>query len=154
MANARSRYDTIAAYLRKAHDAHALTVRGRQCLGIEGATFMALHRDSVGFRLHGRALKQALSLPGVRPWHPIDPDRVAPGWVLIPSNHAWRWDRLAIEAWRCARTTAVERATSGPRESGISAAQEPPASTANSLAQRFTAAIARGFSGMALARAA
>lgn len=154
MANARSRYDTIAAYLRKAHDARATMVRGRPCLGIEGATFMALHRDSVGFRLNGRALEQVLRLPGVKPWHPIDPNRVAPGWVLIPSNHAWRWDRLAIEAWRCARTTVVQRAANGPLESELRASQDPPPSNANSLAQRFTAAIARGFGGMTLARAA
>lgn len=154
MANARSRYDTIAAYLRKAHDARALTVRGRPCLGIEGATFMALHRDSVGFRLHGRALKQALSLAGVRPWHPIDPNRVAPGWVLVPSNHAWRWDRLAIEAWRCARSAAAARAASGSLESASRPAEDPAPSTGTSLAQRFTAAIARGFGGMTLDRAA
>lgn len=153
MANARSRFDAISAYLRKAHDVRPLSVRGRPCLGIEGATFLALHRDGMGFRLHGRVLSHALSLPGVRPWHPIDPGRVAPGWVLIPSVHAWRWDRLAIEAWRCARSAASERAAVAG-EAEIRASEDPPPSTGNSLAQRFAAAIARGFGGMSLARAA
>jgi hypothetical protein len=153
MANVRSRIDAIGVYLRKAHEARALSVRGRPCLGVEGATFMALHRDGIGFRLHGRALTQALSLPGVRPWHPIDPDRVAPGWVLVPSVHAWRWDRLAIEAWRGAREAGNERnATAVERE--IRASEDPAPSTGASLARRVAAAIARGFGGMSLARAA
>lgn len=153
MANARSRFDAISAYLRKAHEARALTVRGRPCIGVEGATFVALHRDGLGFRLHGRALKQALGLPGVRPWHPIDPDRTAPGWVLVPSVHAWRWDRLAIEAWRGAREAANERAPAAV-EAEIRASEDPAPSSGASLAQRFAAAIARGFGGMTLARAA
>lgn len=153
MANVRTRFDAISAYMRKAHDARAINVRGRQCLGIDGATFIALHRDGLGFRLHGRALKQVLTLPGVRPWHPIDPNRVAPGWVLIPSVHAWRWDRLAIEAWRGARDAASQRPASAT-EPGKAVAEEAPASTGSSLAQRVAAAIARGFSGMSIARVA
>ena len=153
MANVRSRFDAISAYLRKAHEARDLSVRGRPCLGVQGATFMALHRDGIGFRLHGRALKQALSLPGVRPWHPIDPDRVAPGWVLVPSVHAWRWDRLAIEAWRGAREAAGQRASTAV-EAELRAAEDPAPSSGASLAQRFAAAIARSFGGMSLARAA
>jgi hypothetical protein len=153
MANIRTRFDSISAYLRKAHDARAISVRGRPCLGIDGATFIALHRDGLGFRLHGRVLKQVLGLPGVRPWHPIDPTRVAPGWVLIPSIHAWRWDRLAIEAWRGARDVASQRASTAV-ESEIRASEDPPPASASSLAQRVAAAIARGFGGMSIARAA
>jgi hypothetical protein len=153
MANARSRFDAISAYLRKAHDARALTIRGRPCLGIDGATFIAFHRDGMGIRLGGRALTQTLSLPGARPWHPIDPERVAPGWVWIPSIHAWRWDRLAIEAWRCAQDAALARQT-GAVDAEIQASADPPPSSGSSLAQRFAAAIARGFGGMSLARAA
>jgi hypothetical protein len=153
MANTRSRFDAIAAYLRKAHDTRAVMLRGRPCIGIDGANFVALHRDGLGFRLHGRVLKHTLSLPGVRPWHPTEPDRTAPGWVLVPSVHAWRWDRLAIDAWRCAREAADQRASKGI-ETDVQVSEDPPPSTGGSLAQRFAKAIARGFGGMSLARAA
>ena len=153
MANTRTRFDSIVAYLSKAHDARELSVRGRSCIGIDGATFIALHRDGLGFRLHGRALTHTLSLPGARPWHPIDATRTAPDWVLVPSVHAWRWDRLAIEAYRCASNPA-----SGSKhqstEAEISALQDPPPASRASLARRVADAIARRFGGMSLARAA
>jgi hypothetical protein len=81
MANVRSRFDSISAYLGKAHEARTSEVRGRRCVGIAGATFMAIHGSGLGFRLHGRAFRQALTLPGARLWHPIDPNRTAPGRV-------------------------------------------------------------------------
>jgi hypothetical protein len=153
MANARSRFDAIAAYLRKAHEARALTVRGRPCVGIDGATFLALHRDGMGFRLDGRVPSHTLALPGTRAWHPLDPTRVAPGWVFVPTSQAARWDRLAIDAFRAARTAAYDR-RSATLESQIRANEDPPPSTATSLSERVAAAIARGFSGLSLVRAA
>lgn len=155
MANVRSRFDAISAYLGKTHEARTSEVRGRRCIGIAGATFMAVHGSGLGFRLHGRAFRQALTLPGVRPWHPIDPDRTAPGWVLVPSQHAWRWDRLAIDALRSARVAVAER-TERESAAGLTTPTfaTPPASTGASLAARVKAAIARGFGGMTLARAA
>jgi hypothetical protein len=155
MANVRSRFDSISAYLSKAHEARTSEVRGRRCIGIAGATFMAVHGSGLGFRLHGRAFRQAMALPGVRPWHPIDPARTAPGWVLVPSQHAWRWDRLAIDALRSARVAAAER-FSREAAAGIPAPSfaAPAPSTGASLAARVKAAIARGFSGMTVARAA
>lgn len=155
MTNVRSRFESICAYLGKAHEARTSEVRGRRCVGIAGATFMAVHGSGVGFRLHGRAFRQAVTLPGARPWHPIDPNRTAPGWVLVPSQHAWRWDRLAIDALRGARLVAAERFD---REAAVgidtTAAAVAPPSTAVSLAARVKAAIARGFGGMTIARAA
>jgi hypothetical protein len=155
MANVRSRFDAIGAYLGRAHGARTTRVRGRLCLGIDKATFMAVHPTGIGFRLRGRALSHALTLPGVRPWHPIDPERVAPGWVLVPSAHAWRWERLAIEALRAARIAQAQRYV---REAaaGIATAAIPlpPPSTVESLVSRVRAAIARNFGGLILARAA
>lgn len=155
MSNVRSRFESICAYLGKAHEARTSEVRGRRCVGIAGATFMAVHGSGVGFRLHGRAFRQAVTLPGARLWHPIDPNRTAPGWVLVPSQHAWRWDRLAIDALRGAQVAAAER-ISREAAAGVEApaAAEPPPSTGASLAARFKAAIARGFGGMTIARAA
>jgi hypothetical protein len=158
VANVRSRFDAIAGYLAKAHGARAFRVQGRLCLGIEGATFLAVHREGIGFRLGGRTFENALALVGSRPWHPIDPRRVAPGWVLVPSVHAWRFERLAIESWRHARGSTTRRAgESAPSRSPPAPGPTPfarPPSTAASLARRFRAALARGFGGLAVARAA
>ncbi len=155
MANVRSRFDAICAYLGRVHGARTTRVRGRLCLGIDKATFMAVHSTGLGFRLRGRTLSQALTLPGVRPWHPLDPDRIAPGWVLVPSIYASRWDRLAVEALRTARIAQAQRYV---REAaaGIASVAIPlsPPSSAESLAARVRAAIARNFSGLILARAA
>lgn len=157
MANVRSRFDAIAEYLAKAHGARVFHVRSRLCLGIEGATFMAFHREGIGFRLDGRTFDYALNLIGARTWHPIDPNRVAPGWVFVPSVHAWRYERLAVESLRFARRVRLLRRlgviTDQSRGSGAAIASRPP-STPQSLAARFQAAIARSFPGLNLARAA
>jgi hypothetical protein len=151
MANARTRYDTISSYLVRAHEARSGMLYGRPCIEFEGVAFAAFVRDALALRLHGRALAQALALPGARPWHPRSVEEAAPGWVLLPVSLMLRWDRLALDALRCARERAA-----GPVSLRVPEPQVAPdvaaRSTPESLAERFAAAVARRFGGMRVAR--
>jgi len=151
MANARSTFDMIGAYLQRAHEVDPGLLYGKPSLSLQGRAFAAYQPDAMAFHLHGRVLAQALALPGARPWDALDPEGAAPGWVLIPVEHALRWNRYALEALRCERE-AIERRVSYavPEASAPSAAQEPAASSVDSLAERVKAANAAGFAALKL----
>lgn len=151
MANARSRYDTIAGYLQRAHEAQAGLLYGKPCLMHRGQAFAAYKPDAMAFRLHGRALAQAMAIPGAHGWDPLDVRRSAPGWVLVSATHVLRWDRLALDAVRCARE-ASERRVSYEIPQVPPPLAEPPRSTPSSLAQRVAAAVAAGFRSLSLTR--
>ena len=109
MANARSRYDTIAGYLQRAHEVQAGLFYGKPCLMLQGHAFAAYQPVAMAFRLHGRSLALALALPGAKGWDPRYADRSVPGWILIPVEQVLRWDRLALDAVRCAREASARR---------------------------------------------
>jgi len=153
MANARSQFDMIAGYFERAHEVQTGLLYGKPCLRLNGDAFAAYALDGLALRLHGRSLAQALQLPGVKTWDPLRPDHAAPGWVLIPAEQALRWDRLALDALRCAREAA---------EGTVSYALPPPppvpseqaaASTAEDLGKRAAAALSSGFGSLRLTRA-
>ncbi len=151
MANARTRYDTIASYLVRVHEARTGLLYGRPCIQLGGVAFAAFVRDALAVRLHGRVLAQALALPGARPWHPLAVEASAPGWVLLPVSLMLRWDRLALDALRCARERAAGPVSLRVPEPPAPPQVRPP-STPESLAERFAAAVARRFDGLRLAR--
>jgi hypothetical protein len=84
MANARSRYDSIAGYLQRVHEAQPNLLYGKPCLLWNGRAFAVYQPNALALRLHGRYLTQASALPGAQPWDPRNADGAAPGWVLIP----------------------------------------------------------------------
>lgn len=149
MANARSRYDTIGGYLQRTHEAQAGLLYGKPCLMLRGQAFAAYHPPAMAFRLHGRSLTQALALPGAKGWDPRHADRRAPGWVMIPAEQVLRWDRLALDAVRCAREASERRVSYVAAPPPVVAA--PPPSNPLSLAQRFATAVATGFRSFTLA---
>jgi hypothetical protein len=149
MANARSRYDTISGYLQRSHEAQAGLLYGKPCLLLFGDAFVAYQPDAMAFRLHGRCLTQALRLPGAKGWDPRHADRSAPGWVLVPAEQVLIWDRLALDAARCARE-ASERRISYAVEPDAPQVEAPPASDPASLAQRVASAVTAGFSSLTL----
>jgi hypothetical protein len=63
-----------------------------------------------------------------------------------------RWDRLALDALRCAREATERRISHVAFVSPVRAIDEPPPSTPASLTRRFTAAIAAGFRSLSLSR--
>ena len=145
MANARTQFDAIAGYLERAHEARAEPLYGKPALSLNGHAFAAFANESMAFRLHGRALAQVQGLPGVRGWDPLRGQGSSPGWVLIPASQALRWNRLALDALRCAREAGERRVSYTVPQVTPPPADAPPPSTPSSLAQRFAAAVAAGF---------
>jgi hypothetical protein len=144
MANARTQFDAIAAYLERAHEAHVGQLYGKPSISLNGQPFASFANEAMAFRLHGRALVQAQNVPGARGWDPLRGQGSSPGWVMIPAAQALRWNRLALDALRCTREAGERRVSyTIPETSPPTAA--PPQSTPSSLAQRVAAAIAAGF---------
>jgi hypothetical protein len=150
MANARSHFDMISSYLQRTHEAQAGLLYGKPCLMLQGQAFAAYQSDAMAFRMHGRALAQTVAMPGVLGWDPLHADRSgAPGWVLVPGTHALRWNRLALEALRCAREASERRVNYG-EVPAPPPTETAPASNPASLAQRVSTAIASGFRSLSL----
>ena len=148
MANARTRFDALAAYLQQHRDASQGRMYGKPCLFFEGEPFIVLHHESVAFRLAGRALAQAMALKGATGFDPLKPDEPPPGrpgWVLVPTAHFLTWDRLAMDSMRCIRLAKVQNLSwklpPPPPPPPVTA----PPSTAKSLGDRVAAIMKSGF---------
>lgn len=116
MANARTRYDTIAEFMQREHDATAGLLYKQPAVQINGTPFLFYMLPGMAFRLRGRAREQALALPGARLWAPLgEPPQNSP-WVLVPVSSFLRWDRLAIEALHYASDNAPAGPTAKPSE--------------------------------------
>jgi len=150
MANARSQFDMIAGYFERAHEVQVGLLYGKPCMRLNGDAFAAYALDGLALRLHGRSLAQALQMPGVKTWDPLRPDHAAPGWVLIPAEQVLRWDRLALDALRCAREASEGRVSYAVPAPPAPPAQEAAASTAEDLGKRAAAAVSGGFGSLRL----
>jgi hypothetical protein len=141
MANARNTFDAVREELARSHGASIGLVYGKPAALIGELPFVAFHQNSAAFRLHGRAREHALALPGARPWDPLHADKPDGGWVLLGAQHVARWERLALEALKCAREREV---------SGAKAEVPPPplpdpderSSRGASFAERYNEAAA------------
>lgn len=126
MANARTRYDTIAEFMTRQHDATATTLYGKPAVQIDGTAFLFYMLPGMAFRLQGRSREQALALPGATAWAPLGQPNDRSPWVLVPVASFLRWDRLAIDAMRYALEGKVLTPKAGPAQGP---APEPPAAT-------------------------
>lgn len=122
MANARTRYDTIAEFMTRQHDATATTQYGKPAVQINGTAFLFYMLPGMAFRLQGRAREQALTLPGATAWAPLGQPNERSPWVLVPVASFLRWDRLAIEALRFAQEGQVIT----PKAQPLQGPPEPP----------------------------
>lgn len=144
MANARTRFDTIAEYLARQHEGKRDVVNGRPAVLVKQRPAVVYVNEQVAFRLHGRVLLQALTLKGSKPWHPFDQEPIPVEWALVPTDHFLRWDRLAIEALRCTRDgrriADLNPAVDPPRR------EPPPApqTTPKGLSERFAELMKAG----------
>ena len=148
MANARTRFDALAAYLQQHREASLGRMYGKACLFFEGEPFLVLHHESVAFRLAGRALGQALALAGATGFDPLKPDEPPPGrpgWVLVPTAHFLSWDRLAMDSMRCIRLARLQNVSWQPPAPAPPPAVAAPPSTAQSLGERVAAIMKSGF---------
>lgn len=107
MANARTRYDTIAEFMTREHDAVASSLYGKPSVQVNGTAFLFYMLPGMAFRLQGRAREQALTLPGATTWAPLGQGGERSPWVLVPVAQFLRWDRLAIDALRYAQEGQV-----------------------------------------------
>ena len=64
MANARTRYDTIAEFMTREHDATSTTQYGKPAVQINGTAFLFYMLPGMAFRLQGRAREGARSGQG------------------------------------------------------------------------------------------
>jgi len=145
MANARSHFDMIVSYLERVHEAQPGLLYGKPCVMLQGQAFVAYQPDAMAFRMHGRVLAQTAAMPGAKGWDPLHADSSSPGWILVPAAHALRWNRLALEALRCAREASERRVSYTAIPPPPPEVEAAPASNPASLAQRVSAAIASGF---------
>jgi hypothetical protein len=122
MANARTRYDTIAEFMTRQHDATSTTQYGKPAVQINGTAFLFYMLPGMAFRLQGRAREQALSLPGATAWAPLGQPTERSPWVLVPVASFLRWDRLSIEALRFAQEDRVAT----PKAEPLQGPPEPP----------------------------
>jgi len=146
VANARTRYDTLSEYLVRNHEATHGTLFGKPCLVHRDEAFMQIAPGGVAFRLHGRAYAGALALPGARTYDPNEPANTAaarPGWVLVPSMRFLAWEPLAHAAIACVDAARLGQVTWGAR--GEANGADAPASSSESLAERATKALEKGF---------
>lgn len=123
MANARTRYDTIAEFMVRQHDATSTTLYGKPAVQVNGTPFLFYMLPGMAFRLQGRAREQALALPGASAWAPLGQPNERSPWVLVPVASFLRWDRLAIEAMR----HALEGQVNVPKAAALLGPPEPPA---------------------------
>lgn len=122
MANARTRYDTIAEFMTRQHDATATSLYGKPAVQVNGTPFLFYMLPGMAFRLQGRAREQALALPGATAWAPLGVPGDRSPWVLVPIASFLRWDRLAIDALRYAQEGKVNT----PRAEPLQGPPEPP----------------------------
>jgi|GEM_PF-776094 len=144
MANARTRFDTIQAYILRAHPSVSSgSLYNRPALLLHGQPFAFFCFNAMAFRLHGRLLLQAQVLPGARGFDPLNPERHMPGWVLVPEQHFLRWDRFTVEALRCTNEAIDGRFSFAALSYAPPAPPTPPAppSTPSSLVDRFKRAF-------------
>jgi hypothetical protein len=148
VANARTQYDALAETLVREHGARLGTLYGRACLMLDDAPFMQLSNTGLAFRLHGHPLADALALPDARrydPFEPGNPQATRAGWVYVPATHHALWERLALDAMRCAesaRTRQVSWTVPNAPPAPVAAAE---ASAPKTLAERASAALDKGF---------
>lgn len=140
MANSRTRFDTIQAYMTRAHpNVTAGMMYNRPALQVYGQAFAYFCYDAMAFRLHGRLLLQAQVLPGAKGFDPLHHDSHTPGWVWLPEHHFLRWDRFTVEAYRCMSESLQGRFSfaSLNMEPTRPVDPPPPPSPPTSLADRF-----------------
>ena len=150
MANARTQFDYLASYLQRRDERVRLgRIAMHHGLLFEHHPFVILHRNSVAFRVAGRALTQALALPGSSGFDPLAPDEPPPGkpgWVLVPATHWAAWNRLAIDSMHCLQRAQDHHVSWQVPVAPPPPPPAPPPSTPKSLAERVAAIMKSGFS--------
>lgn len=92
-----SRFDELAAAFAP-RGAERGQMFGMPVLKVRDKVFAGTFGDAMTFKLSRGDLSKALRLKGVERFEPM-PGRAMKEWVLVPADHARRWQALAEQAW-------------------------------------------------------
>jgi len=93
-ATTERRYAEIAAALEGA-GVKASTMFGMPTLKLNGKAIGGLWGDAMTFKLNPEALAEALRIEGAHQFDPSGLGRPMKAWVVVPSDQAVEWERLA-----------------------------------------------------------
>ncbi|WP_374338322.1 hypothetical protein [Leeia sp.] len=71
---------------------------GKACLKINGKAFIALHKDTVVFKLNGPTHASTLALADAVLWDPSGKDRPMKEWIALSAQHSAHFPALADAA--------------------------------------------------------
>jgi hypothetical protein len=93
------RFDDITNDLARTHEAVAAgKLFGTRCIKVHGKAFATFHGVDMVFKLRGAAHAEALALPGATLFDPSGKGRPMREWVVVPADHADRWEEFAESA--------------------------------------------------------
>lgn len=71
---------------------------GKPCLTIRGKAFIALHRDTIVFKLTGKAHANALALSEATRWDPSGKGKEMKEWIALKHQHRAEFASLSKSA--------------------------------------------------------
>jgi len=85
--SAEKQFEQLTSLLAENQDVVSGQMFGKQCLKVKGKAFLALHKESLVFKLSGDMHKEALSQKGAVLWDPSGKGRPMKEWVAIPAEN-------------------------------------------------------------------
>jgi hypothetical protein len=98
MSTAADEYESLISALSDAKGVTTGQMFGKPCLKVGGKAFVALHKETIVFKLSGDAHKMALALKGAVLWDPSGKKRPMKEWVALPITAAKSFMALARDA--------------------------------------------------------
>jgi hypothetical protein len=95
------RFEGIVDDLARTHEAVAAgKLFGARCIKVNGKAFATFHGADMVFKLRDTDHAEALALPGAALFDPSGRGRPMREWVVVPVDHAERWEGFAEAALR------------------------------------------------------
>lgn len=88
MADAETRYETLAETLAAQPNVTRAKMFGMPVVKVNGNAFMGYFKESMTFKLTGKSHASALKLAGARLFDPSGMGRPMKEWVQVPAAHA------------------------------------------------------------------
>src|SRR5437762_2557307 len=104
MAAAQAKYASIADDLASRPNVERAKMFGMPVVKVNGNAFMGYFKDSMTFKLTGKAHGDALKVKGARLFDPSNMGRPMKEWVQIPAAQASKWKLFAQHALKYVST--------------------------------------------------
>ncbi|BBB69922.1 hypothetical protein UNDYM_5669 [Undibacterium sp. YM2] len=98
MSDAQAEYDKLTKKLTAIASAEPGQMFGKACLKINGKAFVALHKETVVFKLTGDEHAKAIALADAVLWDPSGKGRPMKEWVALTATHGKKFPTLAQAA--------------------------------------------------------